>query len=505
MYCYGSKLRTEDMTLKDIAEKLEVSQGDIAIAVGISKTSVNEYIHEYCGNQKTLDSIYRYLNSREFYNGYSFMPTKDFARFLNTEVLSVFRKTMKQSEIAKAIGMTPQKLSKLIGCIYSDGKTQKLNVREQYDILEKLYNMCAELAPDKTEKYIDDNDEVTNEFVKLRVKLNKHIHIDDDIEIKMGFSSLLNFIIKKGFRAQLYCVLKEICKIEFNDYHRIIQDDEFIMSLKARYRIIGTLDRKIGDFSSELHEKFKFILMEGEFDEDEMWDEDFRQVDLTVLYKYSNMLCRVILEHYYAFIDNPLYSIDKKNSENSSETDSMIWRQPEYIKKAKYRVRIVEEFHTLSANDKASVCKEFADKILEHMKQKGVSPLKHEFDENGKLLINTDHIYCRQLSDINDIIEIVSRIGPLENLRTDFTSISLDDEYPFENRDYFLNLLPNTDSYYSEDWEEIIDKKLDFDAMDWNLWGLLTQALHLGISLEDIYKFIVNLKKDKKHDFSIAP
>ncbi len=277
------------------------------------------------------------------------------------------------------------------------------------------------------------------------------------------------------------------------------------MSLKARYRIIGTLDRKIGDFSSELHEKFKFILMEGEFDEDEMWDEDFRQVDLTVLYKYSNMLCRVILEHYYAFIDNPLYSIDKKNSENSSETDSMIWRQPEYIKKAKYRVRIVEEYHTLSANDKASVCKETDDKISERMKQKGVSPLKHEFDENGKLLINTDHIYCRQLSDINDIIEIVSRIGPLENLRTNFMSISLEDEYPFENRDYFLNLLPNTDSYYSEDWEEIIDKKLDFDAMDWNLWGLLTQALHLGISLEDIYKFIVNLKKDKKHDFSIAP
>lgn len=499
------------MTLKDIAEILEVSQSEIASAVGISKTTVNNYIYGNFANREKLDSIYRYLNSREFYNGYSFMPTKQFAKFVKEEILSVFEKSMKLNDIAKAIGMSPQKLSKLKKCPDISGNTQKLDVYEQYNILEKFYNMCFDIAPEELDYYRDDNFKITNEYVLLRVKLSRYLYMFDDSRIKNSYASLLNEIIDKGFRAQLYSVLKEVCKIDdLNDYKRLIQDNEFIMDPDARYYIIYALDNKIKGFSSELHEKFEDILMAWQFREEyerEGKEKDISPVEYTPLYKYSNILCRVILDHYYAFIDDPRYNLINQYEKDSFERNYAIWHHSQNIQNAKKRVHMVEEYHNLSVNDKVSVCKEFAGKISEHMKQTSVeiTPLKAEFDENGKLIINLNCIYCRQLSDINDIIEIVNRIGPLENLRTNFENVPIEDEYPFDNREHSLSLLPDINSYNYEDLEEIFDKKLEFDAMDWNLWGLLTQALYIGCSINDIYEYIIKLKKDIKHDFSITP
>ena len=139
MYCCYSKLRKPDMTLKDIVEMLEVSQEDIAKKLKISKSAVNQYINEYCKSQEKLDAIYLYLNSREYFHGYSFMPTKEFSKFLFEEVLYLFEDTMKQNEIAEKLMISPQKLAKLKNCIYAKGKTQKLDVYEQYYILRNAY------------------------------------------------------------------------------------------------------------------------------------------------------------------------------------------------------------------------------------------------------------------------------------------------------------------------------------------------------------------------------
>ncbi len=493
MYCCFSKLRTDDMTLRDIAELLEVSQNDIATAVGISKPTVNAYLNGTLKRQEILDKIYRYLNSREFYCGYSFMPTWQFAEFLNMEVLGIFRKSMKESEIAKAIGMTPQKFSKLKKCKDTSGITQKLDVYEQYNILEKFYNMCEDnygFVPDK--------------YKNLRTKLNNYVNMYDDYEIKNSFASLLNFIIDNGFRTELYGVLKKLCGIDYKDYQRIIQDDEFIMDLDVRYSIIENLHIKIGSQSYNVSERFEPILIaSGERNYVDLFEGSSAN-DFTPIYKYPDILCRIILDHFYAFIDDPLYSVD-----NEYKKASVGWYNSASFNTASQRARIVEEYHTLSVNDKESVCKDISDKISKHMKNTltDITVFNHEFDENGKLLLNSDcTLCCRELSDISDIIEIVSRIGPLTNLYTNFMRVPYNDEYLFDNRNELLNIMQEGFLHTCRnDWDEIIDKKLEFDAMDWNLWGLLTQALYIGRSIDDIYEYIIKLKNDKKHDFSMEP
>lgn len=495
MYCYGSKLRSNDMTLRDVAETLEVSLNDISSAVGIPKSTVSHYLDGDYKKPEKLDSISRYLNSREFYSGYSFMPTREFAEFLNKKVLTIFSQKMKQKEIAKAIGMSTQELSKLKKSPKILGKTQKLNVVEQYNILEHFYDMC-----------IGEDGFIPDEYKSLRIELSKYVHKYDVYEIKNSFASLLNSVVDNGFRTQLFIVLKNVCGIQDSkDFNKILHDDEFIMDIEKRYHIIYELDRKIGSFSSVLHKKFKFILTALDFDEEELLNEDFRQIDFTItpLYKYPDIIRRVILDHFYAFVGDAEYFLINRYEKDFFERDYIHYLN---IQDELYRINMVEEYHKLSVSNKISVCKDFAGKISEHIKQTGAetTPFKAEFDENGKLVINRDYIYCCQLSDINDIIEIVNRIGPLENVCTNLKNVPIDDEYPFENRSNYLNLLSD-DLYYDKSIEEIFDKKLEFDAMDWNLWGLFTQALYIRCSINDIYKHIVKLKNVKKHDFSITP
>ena len=374
MYCCFSKLRRDGMSLKEIAEMLEVSQGEIAEAVGISKTTVNHYLDGTFTNPEKLDSIYRYLNSREFYCGYTFMPSKKFAEFLRDEVLSVFEKSMKLNDIAKAIGMSPQKLSKLKSAPESAGKIQKLTVREQYDILKKFNNMCEEdgLVPEQ--------------YQPLRLTLDKYIHMYELTEITRSFSSLLNYVQKFGYRSELFRALKEVCEADDEDIQRILQDDEFIMDLDARYRIISRVaDQNVNapDMDSVM-ERMDNITLFANFTRGDIDLFAYpRDIDCTSLNKYPKIIRRIILEYYYAFMDEaPSCCRSKDKKANVGVCQSAPCEM------AEQRVRIVEEYHKLSVKNKSLVCEELTAKISEHMKQTGteITPLKHEFDENGKLV-----------------------------------------------------------------------------------------------------------------------
>ena len=513
MYCCFSKLRTEDMTLRDIAELLEVSQNDIATAVGISKPTVNAYLNGTLKKQEILDKIYRYLNSREFYLGYSFMPTWQFAEFLNTEVLGLFRKKINESDIAQFIGMTPQKFSKLKKCKDTSGITQKLDVVEQYKILTKIFNLCLRFLPGDIEECFDENRKITNEYLKLLLMLNRgYIHEGYEDGISYFFARELKFIIDEGFSDELYKILNKHCKIDNDDdFQRITHDNEFIMDLNERYEIIVDLYNEIGRLSEKVCEHLERILRRNEsrnstslsaiYDD----DEDYVSERFSLILEHSRYIKRIILDNYFAFVDDPMYSFINEYNGDPIEWDNLFYNHDRNIRNALYRVHIVEQYHDFSVIEKSDTCEFIACVIQEHMQNtgKGTLPLIHIFDNDGKLLLRSDYtMFCRVLSDISNVIEIVSHTGPLINLDDNSIQISYQDEYPHENRDYYYRIMPEIDAKWI--WPGLIDRKLKFDALDWNLWGLLCQAAHVKLPMKIIYQYILRLKRQRNKQIRSA-
>lgn len=459
MYCYYSKLRKPDMTLEDIVKKLEVSQNDIATAVSISKSAVNQYINEYCNNQKKLDDIYRYLNSREFYCGYSFMPTKEFSKFLFEKVLCRFEDTMKQNEIADKLRISPQKLTKLKSCIFEKGKKQKLDVYEQYYILCAVYMMCE-----------DPDGYVEEKYRPLRRFLREHLDPYHTPFLNTNFSCLLRDVDNAGYGKMLRRILWKYGIVKSDDYNRALHDDEFIMDISVRKTIVKQLYEDIffeKDMPRSLVEAKKAIF---EPEDMELLDE-FGDLDSTPLCGNSEMLCRVILDHYHAFFDGSDDNADMKAD-------------------------IIKMYCDFSREEKEAVCKETADRLSEYAQTTDTLPLRHEFDSQGRLEYSSKNtICCRELSDISDIIQIVDNIGPLEVLNKNTAHVRYRDKFPFENRNYFLELISDGEHHREKD---IIEMKLQFDVLDWNFWWLMTQAIYMGRSLDDIYEYVTLVKDQKK-------
>ncbi len=464
MYCCYSKLRKPDMTLKDIVEMLEVSQEDIAKKLKISKSAVNQYINEYCKSQEKLDAIYLYLNSREYFHGYSFMPTKEFSKFLFEEVLYLFEDTMKQNEIAEKLMISPQKLAKLKNCIYAKGKTQKLDVYEQYYILRNAYFMCEEQDGYVLEKYIP-----------LRWLLREFLEPYDLRFLCMGFSSLLTDVVNAGYGDLLRSILKCYGIEKRDDYNRALHDDEFIMDMTARREIVKRLYDGIAsekDMPEKLLQAKEVVYEEGDY---EILD-TVSMIDHTPLYRCSVMLRRVILDNFYAFFEgSPDQAAIKKD--------------------------IAEKYLKLSKKDKEAVCKETADRLLKYAQTANADnfPLQYEINKKGKLEYSSEKTLCfRELSDISNVIQIVDRTGPLDILNEKTAHLRYHDKHPFGNdRNYFLDRISDCDEEYFW-WEDVIEIKLQFDTLDWSFWGLMTQALYMGRSLEDIYEYVGSVKGAKR-------
>ncbi len=466
MYCCYSRLRKPDMTLKDIVEMLEVSQDDIAKELGISKSAVNQYINDYCQNQEKLDAIYLYLNSREYYNGYSFLPTKEFSKFLFDQVLCYFEDTMKQNEIAHRLRISPQKLAKLKNCRFAKGKTQKLDVYEQYYILSAAYDMCEEKDGYVPEKYIP-----------LRCLLREVMEPYTLRFLSTEFSSLLIDAANAGYGDLLRSILRCYGIEKISDYNRALHDDEFIMDMIARREIVKRLYDGIAsekDMPKKLLQAKEVIYEEGDY----ALLDTVCMIDHTPLYRCSVMLRRVIMDNFYAFFDGtPDQAAIKKD--------------------------IAEKYLKLSQKDKEAVCKETADRLLKYAQTANADnfPLQYEINKKGKLEYSSEKTLCfRELSDISDVIQIVNRTGPLDKLNEKTAHLTYHDKQPFgNNRDDLLDVISDSDEKYFW-WEDVIEIKLQFDSLDWNFWGLMTQTLYMGRSLEDIFEYVSSVKGSKKSE-----
>lgn len=458
MYCCYSKLRKPGMTLEDIVEMLEVSQEDIAKELEISKSAVNQYIKDYCQKQEKLDAIYLYLNSREFYLGYSFMPTKEFSKFLFDEVLCYFEDTMKQKEIAQRLRISPQKLAKLKNCVFQKGNKHKLDVYEQYYILCAVYDMCE-----------NPNGYVEEKYRPLRRFLREKLDPYHRSYLNTEFSCLLRDVDDAGYGKFLRSILWKYGIVKKEDYNRVLHDDEFIMNISVREEIVKRLCDEIR-FENNMPPSL-VMAKEAVFEpEDIQLLDEFGDLDSTPLCGNSQMLCRVILDNYYAFF------------EDSGDNANM-------------KADIIKMYCGLSSEDKEAVCKEIADRLSEFAHKADTLPLRHEFDSQGRLEYSSEKTLCfRELSDISDIIQIIDNIGPLEELNKNTAHVEYRDELPFENRNHYLELM--SEGYFQ--WEQdIIDLKLQFDVLDWEFWGLMTQAVYMGRSLDDIYEYVTLLKDQK--------
>ena len=68
---------------------LEVKQSEIAAALSLDRSTVRSYMNGSSGKKSTRCRIVHYLNSREFYKGYTFRSKADFALLLN-DILEQF-------------------------------------------------------------------------------------------------------------------------------------------------------------------------------------------------------------------------------------------------------------------------------------------------------------------------------------------------------------------------------------------------------------------------------
>lgn len=555
LYCSYSRLRRPDMDLGDICFVLEVSQGEIADALGVSKTLVRAYINDDAKNKSTLNTIYRYLNSREFYNGYRFMPSQDFSKMLDTEIISVLKSKVKESDYAKASGISGKKLSQIKNGWRLSGSAVKVDIFEQYNMLMAAYELCA-----------DENGYVAEEFLALRQELKQRLALYYPKEIKTGFSQIIDDVLNarrmsdediintmypphlrerfmkyyqagsgpdEGGKTVFLASIKKVFGRLGDDLDKLRCDDEFIMDLDIRCGIVEGLRDLFDSGLNSLSFKDKVmpyslyrasiallnpidVLMEGDILENDSLD---------FLYRYPAVLRNVILDYSFAFVEEEnsaafcnylLKNYDESSGkyileeyiegesfagsyliqgsgENSDKLFSVIPR--EYS--AWYKLGIENSFRSLSDRDRAAVCKELSKQLGEYADRSlGELSFMPDFNEDGKLMQNSENTRrSEELSDISQLMFITDRVGPLRGLSyADREKNSRSsDRSSLKNREYILSFLQNYDDMYCEHLEEIIDKKLDFDALDWFFWGLMSQAVYAGLSLEEMIGYINSL------------
>lgn len=523
MYFYGSKLRSQVGTLDQRCAALEVSERKIAEATGIPLTTVRNYIHGEVKepDQSRVDRIHRDLNSREYYKGYIFMPSYDFSKFIRKEVIGVLKKKYQEDYMAKRIGMTKDKLSKM-----KNGKVSGIDIVEQYRILKIFYDMCR-----------DENHYMADEFQPLHDKLRGMLGLNYSETITERFSETIDSICAQCERCKdkptdkFHYVKIEDVKAVLDKYDLggeiewLRGDNNFILDNELRRRIIDDL-RALYEYGTfivydpKLPWKFKDgftppqdpdLLMPSGLDNADIKDtsrvtsgEAAFNAIRDHLYKYSDTLRALIFEHIYAFIEKGDGSF-RHEYEYDSLTDSYEDITP-YRKKIygtdkplfEYKADIMKEYRGLAFDKKQDVCHELSQRINKYLGSDDIEapyfPLRFYYLSDGTLAYDDATGWSATVSDITQLALMTERISTLREL--DGTDLKLPYKVPEFNEYHIKEALAGCTAAETDTVIENIEQKLDYGSIDWNFYALLSQAEYIYAPIEHIISYIRRLKRE---------
>ena len=116
-------------------EHLEISQAAAAEALGVSAKTVGNYLSGITYDENNIRRLQAFLRSREFFRGYCFMTKEKFAD-LFTELWYKFKDIKSTDELCEKLRLTRSEVNHVME------KKKSFDVRRQYDILERFYDMC---------------------------------------------------------------------------------------------------------------------------------------------------------------------------------------------------------------------------------------------------------------------------------------------------------------------------------------------------------------------------
>ena len=538
MYCYGSKLRGGEMSLGEVCKTLEISQGEMAAALGMPKPTVRSYIEGISARRQTLDRIYRYCNRREFYRGYRFIPSAAFSELLD-RISGALKSRLTDGEFAKKIGISGKKLS-LIKSGWLTGSAVRLDVCEQYGILMTAYEQCA-----------DENGYVPPELESVYDELGDILAVHYPDEIKSGFARIIDDVLKARRltdREIIETLYPENKRQDYLDYHsrrgdidtkkviflaRIKQaiglcdgddleklrtDDEFIMNLDLRWGIVERLAELFGGAALFSEKVMPYSLRRARSatlnSAEILKDADIQERGgISFLYRYPEQLQEIILDHGYAFVeeeknyrfaeflmknypeDSGLYLLEEFDDGGAAYSDMVVTGNDgreyyfiPYANAAWYKMNICERFLNRSDEDKKKACEEITRSIAKRIQGDPslVTELCRlpEFSASGRLaLCSETDIHFAEMSDVAQLVMITGQVGCLRDCFSKVSRSSSASGKAVKNREYVLELLKNSADPYCSRLQELVELKLAFSSLDWLLWKCLSQAVFLACTL----------------------
>ena len=524
MYFYGSTLRTPDMDLYEMTGVLEVSETKIAEATGIAQTTVRNYIDGEVKNpdQDRLDKIYRYLNSREYYRGYIFMRWNKFIKFLK-EVIDVLKNKYTESYMAKRMGMTKDRLSKI-----KSGTIGDIDIFEQYHILKTLYDMCY-----------DENDHVEDDYIPICNKLKEVLALSYPESVTAEFSKILDIVVfkcrwckDKSSDRYHYVRLEEVIEVLDKyglggEIERLRKDENFIMDNDVRCNIISDLrplydqdlsycvtdedgtgpfyDPDTGPLDMDLDPPPELDCAASSIDimQSSPLDEEFRIIKEYICH-YSGLLRAVIFDNIFAFIEEVngnFWGGDVYVNSETGETYEYEHQRKEFYNIDEpifvYKSDIMKEFRKLSLKNKREVCAELIQELKQYRGSKNIKalpfPLRFWHYSDGLILYDEATGWYSTLSSIAHLAMITERTRTLRQL--DSMELGLPYRISQLCKEHIeISLWLCTKSEINTILQKL-DEKLDYGSIDWSFYGLLSQAVCIYAPLEHIVSYIRSLNR----------
>lgn len=513
MYFYGSTLRTPDMDLYEMTGVLEVTQSEIATELKVNPMTVNKYFSGELHSQKMLGKIYRYLNSREYHCGYIFMPSAQFSKFLK-EVIDILKSKYTETFMAKRIGMTKDKLSKI-----KNGTISYINIVKQQSILKELYDMCR-----------DENSPLEDEYISARDMLAEVLAVQYPAEVTVKFSEIINEIAEQCERCQdkqlddVHCVKIDEIKEALDKYglgdeiENLRADNNFIPNNEIRSNILNDLYmvfRRYGELPSEMNEYNSdhiglYMLSDAvgkSFNgEKRRFYELYRkhlEILKKVIFRHSDLLIRIILDHIHAFIEDEL-------TENSHfhyvvlrympPTDS-IWHQKQEhyhteLPMAEYKFKIMRYFRRLSIENRVKTCEELR-KVLDDMERMPKWKFDYSIkDGEGHLGYDDSVMHSATFIDSIKLVMLTANGKTLRDLDEPDTKMVPNYNMAEFCKWYIEKTVWHSTRFYS--MMHILETKLDFESVDWLFWAMLSRAVDVGLGLDDTTNTINKRLEEEK-------
>ncbi len=524
-FCYSS-LRTDDMDLYEMTGALEVSQNEIADALKVNPMTVNKYFSGELHNQKMLDSIHRYLNSREYYRGYIFMPSAKFSDFLK-EVIDILKSKYTETYMAGRIGMTKDKLSKI-----KNGTISYINIFRQYDILKTLYGM-----------FPDENGHIEDDYIPICNKLKEVLALSYPEAVTAGFSKIADIVVfhcrcckDKSSDRYHYVRLEEVIEVLDKyglggEIERLRKDENFIMDNDVRCNIISDLrplydqdlsycvtdedgigpfyDPDTGPLDMDLDPPPELDYAANLIDlmQSSPLDKEFRIIKDHICH-YSGLLRAVIFDNIFAFIEeengNFLFGDIYINSE-TGETYEYEHKRKEFYNIDEpifvYKSDIMKEFRKLSFKNKLDLSLQFTNEIEQYRGSENIKalpfPLRFWHYSDGLLYYNEATGWYSTLSSIAQLAMITDRTQTLRKL--DSMELTLPYKIPQLCKEHITRVFWGSYTEYEMNTVlQKLDEKLDYGSIDWNFYGMLTQAVCIYAPLENIISCIRQLNTKNK-------